>query len=379
MTHPRGGITLPMDWAGPVAGPFRDRFRRSPMAPLTPLTPLTPLKVSWALFAFGVVSFCLHSLWGPVLGIAEPLVALGGSATCGLAWLYARALFRPPVEREIWPRALVGALVMTAAVIMVMGPATGPHAVEGAAADIRRIALNIHILTSSTVLLLALIEPFEAYRRQTVRAERRFRLIFAAGYGLIFAVAVLWIRGADQGGLSPETATLIKVACALIALAGATAALRFRVTHPLSAPATSQKVRAGQPSGPGGAINSAAPVAEADQALGAKINAVLGDPEIFTRADLKLADLARLVGQPEYKVTQCITGVLGFRNFNRLVNQFRIEEAKRRLADPRWDDHAILTIAIESGFGSVGPFNRAFKEQTGMTPGRYRTASREKA
>ncbi len=32
----------------------------------------------------------------------------------------------------------------------------------------------------------------------------------------------------------------------------------------------------------------------------------------------------------------------------------------------------ILTIALDAGFGSIGPFNRAFKAHTGLTPTEYR-------
>ncbi len=32
----------------------------------------------------------------------------------------------------------------------------------------------------------------------------------------------------------------------------------------------------------------------------------------------------------------------------------------------------VLTIALDTGFGSIGPFNRAFKAHTGMTPTEYR-------
>jgi AraC-like DNA-binding protein len=32
----------------------------------------------------------------------------------------------------------------------------------------------------------------------------------------------------------------------------------------------------------------------------------------------------------------------------------------------------ILTIALDTGFGSIGPFNRAFKAHTGLTPSEYR-------
>ena len=34
----------------------------------------------------------------------------------------------------------------------------------------------------------------------------------------------------------------------------------------------------------------------------------------------------------------------------------------------------IVTIALDAGFQSLGPFNRAFKAQTGMTPSEFRRA-----
>ena len=34
----------------------------------------------------------------------------------------------------------------------------------------------------------------------------------------------------------------------------------------------------------------------------------------------------------------------------------------------------ILTIALDAGFASLGPFNRAFKAETGLTPTEYRRA-----
>jgi AraC-like DNA-binding protein len=32
----------------------------------------------------------------------------------------------------------------------------------------------------------------------------------------------------------------------------------------------------------------------------------------------------------------------------------------------------VLTIALDAGFSSLGPFNRAFKAETGVTPSEYR-------
>ena len=47
------------------------------------------------------------------------------------------------------------------------------------------------------------------------------------------------------------------------------------------------------------------------------------------------------------------------------------------LADPVHDDDPILAIAIAMacGFGSIGPFNRAFKDDAGVTPSQFRAAA----
>ena len=41
-------------------------------------------------------------------------------------------------------------------------------------------------------------------------------------------------------------------------------------------------------------------------------------------------------------------------------------------ADPAQAEVPILTIALDAGFQSLGPFNRAFKAVTGVTPTEYR-------
>ena len=49
-----------------------------------------------------------------------------------------------------------------------------------------------------------------------------------------------------------------------------------------------------------------------------------------------------------------------------------LAEAEPALSDPAQADVPVLTIALDAGFGSIGPFNRAFKAQTGVTPTEYR-------
>ena len=75
---------------------------------------------------------------------------------------------------------------------------------------------------------------------------------------------------------------------------------------------------------------------------------------------------------PEYRLRRLINQALGYRNFNSFLNHYRIEEVKAALADPAQAAVPILTMALDAGFSSLGPFNRAFKAETGLTPSEYR-------
>jgi AraC-like DNA-binding protein len=59
-------------------------------------------------------------------------------------------------------------------------------------------------------------------------------------------------------------------------------------------------------------------------------------------------------------------------NFNEFINEFRIEEAKKRLSEPGSRDLNLITIAHEVGFNSKSTFNLFFKKKTGLTPSQFR-------
>lgn len=66
---------------------------------------------------------------------------------------------------------------------------------------------------------------------------------------------------------------------------------------------------------------------------------------------------------------------LGFRNFNDFLHAYRIREACTRPRRPEQARLPVLSIALDVGYGSIGPFNRAFKARIGMTPTRFRRSS----
>src|SRR6185437_6741367 len=99
----------------------------------------------------------------------------------------------------------------------------------------------------------------------------------------------------------------------------------------------------------------------------------------YRQEGLTIGVLAAKLDLPEYRLRQAINEGLGYRNFNAFLNRYRINEAKAALSDPSQKDVPVLTIAMDAGFQSIGPFNRAFKADTGATPTEFRRATLQAA
>jgi AraC-like DNA-binding protein len=59
------------------------------------------------------------------------------------------------------------------------------------------------------------------------------------------------------------------------------------------------------------------------------------------------------------------------KSFNEFVNEYRIEEFKRRILETQHQHLTIAGIALECGFDSLSNFQRAFKYFTGLSPAEY--------
>jgi AraC-like DNA-binding protein len=67
---------------------------------------------------------------------------------------------------------------------------------------------------------------------------------------------------------------------------------------------------------------------------------------------------------------------MGFYDF---VNQYRITDARAKLADPSNFHYTILGVALDVGFNNKSSFNRAFKKHAGITPSNFIKAQRKKS
>lgn len=86
---------------------------------------------------------------------------------------------------------------------------------------------------------------------------------------------------------------------------------------------------------------------------------------------LTVEQLAERLAIPAWQVSKLINSVFR-QNFFHFINSYRVEEAKRRLENPAWNDETMLRILHEAGFNSKSTFNDAFRRHTGTTPTEYR-------
>ncbi|GFE70229.1 helix-turn-helix domain-containing protein [Chroococcus sp. FPU101] len=85
--------------------------------------------------------------------------------------------------------------------------------------------------------------------------------------------------------------------------------------------------------------------------------------------EIKLADLATLLGMSQYHFSHLFKQSIGIAPYQYLIHQ-RIERAKQLL---KQTDRSIIDIALECGFNSHSHLTKQFRQLTGITPKAYRT------
>jgi putative ABC transport system permease protein len=96
-----------------------------------------------------------------------------------------------------------------------------------------------------------------------------------------------------------------------------------------------------------------------------KTNLYYLDPE------LSLSSLAEKLEMGPHELSRIINKALK-KSFNDFINEFRVAEVARKMADPSYDHITLLGIAFESGFNSKSTFNRAFRQVTGKSAAEYK-------
>ncbi|WP_245915511.1 helix-turn-helix domain-containing protein [Leptospira johnsonii] len=101
----------------------------------------------------------------------------------------------------------------------------------------------------------------------------------------------------------------------------------------------------------------------------ARLNKLLDEDKIYLEEELRISDLAAVLGLSVHQVSELLNQVLNI-SFPDLLKKYRIEEAKRIiLNDPSTN---ILDLAFSVGFQSKSSFYDSFKKHTGLTPQEFR-------
>jgi AraC-like DNA-binding protein len=285
-----------------------------------------------------------------------PLTALCVSKTA-LFWLFARGLFADTFRlrrRDFVLLMIVAAYGLWQQLVFV------ERARSGIASLPEQLASFAFSLVILGFVLLALFEAWNGLAADLVERRRRNRLLFVAIVAAWLASAVL-VQGYNLvlDATTPPLWSLANFAAiAVLAAAAAWTLLRPRTASWLN---------------PTPRTNGGLDVA--DGKLLAKLERAFQVERVYRDECLTIGRLAERLGSSERDVRRVINKGLGFRNFNDFLHAYRIREVCDRLRQADDSRRPVLSLALEAGYRSIGPFNRAFKARTGMTPTSFRRAA----
>lgn len=312
-------------------------------------------------FALSVTAFVITSSRGgfALLGpLVWPLTALCVLKT-GLFWLLARGLFNDGFRFRIGDGALLAGLAAfglwhEGAYVYLLR--------AGTAGAVERTASFVYHAVALGFVLAGLWEAARELRSDLHERRRRLRVQVVA-----IAGAYLLVVGAVQlSNFLADAATppwLVAANLSLIALL-ATGAL-FSLLAPRSDSWLERTA----------SVAAAQSLTPLEQQLLGRVRAAMERDRAYRREGLGIAQLARSLGTQERSLRRAINQGMGFRNFNEFLHSYRVREACDRLRSPDQAQVPVLTIALEVGYQSLGPFNRAFKERVGMTPTEFRRSA----
>lgn len=301
---------------------------------------------------------------------AMPIV----SSLAALFWLWARAAFDDDFMLRRWHGALWLAIVAWGFAVSLSWPQWPALAKSGGK------VLSLVVLG---LALAAAIQTVKTWRVDLVMRRRRLRLavltINVVTIGLVAVAAFADIPVAAPGASGSLPTALSIFVVSMLAALGVLSPPVVAVNDATAAIASGEAGR---------------PTRVADRAAAGKVVVdprvavdprVVVDPILLRRLDhlmnvertyrqegLAIGALAARLDVPEHRLRQAINEGLGYRNFNAFLNRYRIEDARLALSDVTQREVPVLTIAMDAGFQSIGPFNRAFKAETGVTPTEFR-------
>ena len=277
-------------------------------------------------------------------------------------WLWARASF----DDDFVLRRRHGVLWLTIVAVgfaVSLSWTTWPNLARGGGKVLSAVAVLL--------ALAAAVQTVKTWRVDLVARRRRLRLA-------VLAINVVFIGVVAGAGVAafpvavPGEPSSLPTALSLFVLAmlAGLGVLDLRATVDVN-DATAAIGAGGTTGRP---VTDRAPTGRvtADPVLLRRLDHLMTVERIYRQEGLAIGTLAARFDVPEYRLRQAINEGLGYRNFNAFLNHYRIEDAKLALSDEAQREVPVLTIAMDAGFQSIGPFNRAFKAETGVTPTEFR-------
>jgi len=102
-----------------------------------------------------------------------------------------------------------------------------------------------------------------------------------------------------------------------------------------------------------------------------KINDYMEKNEPYIQTEFNLKIMSKDLKIQQYYISQVLSVILKT-NFYKFVSSYRIEYAKKLLADNNYKEKNLLEISLLSGFQCRSVFNHTFKEITGTSPKQFR-------
>ncbi|MCG6118928.1 MAG: AraC family transcriptional regulator [Aquimonas sp.] len=276
--------------------------------------------------------------------------ALGAGATPGLFWLFAKAWFNDEKQVGLISALVVGLSVVNTLVVQLTAPGGLP------ANAISAVLFRVSMLAFAGA---ALREVWRSREGDLVERRRRIRPVLVCVVA-ICVIAIAFVEVAASPAEPPASWRLAVASGSLLAVCSFCAVLL--------------RMRQGDMFGPAEVTGASVKPAQnpSDDPLAARLLQFMAAHMPYRDDTLSIAKLAALLSEQEYRLRRTINGQLGHRNFSAFLNGYRLAEVKSALADPSQRDVPIITIALDAGFGSLGPFNRAFREAESMTPSEFR-------
>ncbi len=308
-----------------------------------------------AMLCISVGAFLLTSaanaekLFGPAI---LPLTAVCSTHPVWF-WLFAAALFADGFRLTRWHLTCVVGMALVGVVYQSLLPAQIESAWFGQA---------FGVIVGGAALALAGLAPLTVFvgaQADLDERRRRIRTWFVPLSTLYLAVVTV-VQVLSTLAMRPTPEPLVVANLALIdafATVGVLTFVQIRIVNWLDLIEPAHNPEA---------------LSRVERGVLERLGQRLVSERLYAREALTIARLAELLDAQEHVLRRVVNRGLGYRNFNDFLHAYRLSEAAARLHDPAERRVPVLTIALEAGYGSIGPFNRAFKARFGVTPTEFR-------